>query len=173
MSTTTEPHPAIAGCIEACRRCEAALDQLAELVRAGRDGEAHAVGAHLRHCLDHFACFEAGLDRGLVDYDARERDPRLEQDPESIRQRLGAIRDFLRSLGREGLRGPVRVSQMAAPEAGPVVVESSLERELMFLSGHTIHHLAVIAELARQEGVELPEDIAVAFSTAAHRAASV
>jgi hypothetical protein len=44
-----------------------------------------------------------------------------------------------------------------------------LERELVFLSGHAIHHIAIMALSAAAAGVTLPAELAVAFSTEAHR----
>ena len=60
--------------------------------------------------------------------------------------------------------------QTAAAGAEPVTVESNLERELVFLSGHTIHHIAIMALVIRERGVRIPEGLDMAFSTAAHLA---
>jgi hypothetical protein len=40
---------------------------------------------------------------------------------------------------------------------------------LAFLSGHTIHHIAIMVHAARAAGVEIPTRLAVAFSTEAQR----
>jgi hypothetical protein len=52
------------------------------------------------------------------------------------------------------------------------MVESSIERELIFLSGHTIHHLALIDYILRSKGVAIGNAAGTAFSTAAYQRAS-
>jgi hypothetical protein len=61
------------------------------------------------------------------------------------------------------------VIQSAAPGRPPASSPSRLERELVFLSGHTIHHIAIMVIAARAAGVEIPLHLAVAYSTQAHR----
>ena len=61
------------------------------------------------------------------------------------------------------------MTQSAAPGRPPSSSPSRLERELVFLSGHTIHHIAIMVLAARAAGVEIPSPLAVAFSTEAHR----
>src|SRR5207248_1017721 len=40
------------------------------------------IGGHYRHCLDHFTSLLRGLDTDEVDYDHRERDARIESQPD-------------------------------------------------------------------------------------------
>jgi hypothetical protein len=40
---------------------------------------ASGVGKHIRHNLDHYESFLAGLAGGNIDYDSRQRDPRLKR----------------------------------------------------------------------------------------------
>src|ERR1051325_8613036 len=40
------------------------------------------IGGHYRHCLDHFTSLLRGLDGDTVDYDHRERDARIESQPD-------------------------------------------------------------------------------------------
>ncbi|NNC55100.1 MAG: hypothetical protein HKO07_05205, partial [Pseudomonadales bacterium] len=47
-----------------------------------------ALGVHVRHLLDHYDCLLQGLQRGCVNYDARERDARVESGTAYARQRL-------------------------------------------------------------------------------------
>jgi hypothetical protein len=158
--------PAIAGCIDACRRC----DTLIGLAGGDRapSGSYSLIGPHVRHCLDHLRCFLRGLAAGVVDYDARDREVVVEIDPRLARERLATVVEDLRALDPHRLGRPLRVRQSAALGAAPITVDSNLERELVFLSGHTIHHLAIMAILVRGRGLAIPEDLGIAFSTAAH-----
>jgi hypothetical protein len=122
--------------------------------------------------VEHFICLARGLDAGLVDYDARDRDESIERDPDRFREVLAQVCRKLRELPPAALKRRIAVRQTAALDAGPSRLESTVERELVFLSSHTIHHLAVVISLCREQGVELPEDLAIAFSTAAYRQAA-
>lgn len=160
---------AVSGCLEACRRCEAVIDS----VLAQDPAKYPAVGPHLRHCVDHFRLLLDGWTAGRVDYDARDRDERAEREPEVMRGALRRVADGLAAIGGDDLGRELRVTQSAAPGGRPLASDSRLERELVFLSGHTIHHIAIMVLAARASGVEVPEDLAVAFSTEAHRATTI
>jgi hypothetical protein len=157
---------AIEGCLEACRRCEAVV---ASVLSQDRSAYA-AVGPHLRHCLDHFRLLLDGWTTGSVDYDARQRDERAERDPELAREILRAIAEGLAAIESRHLAREITVRQSAAPGRTPSASSTCLERELVFLSSHTIHHIAIMVLAARAAGVAVPAELAVAYSTEAHRA---
>lgn len=163
---------AVTGCIVALDRCAT----LVATVPAGAYAEqvhGHAsIGAHLRHSLDHFACFLRGLPDGVIDYDARAREAHLERDPDVARRVIVATREGLAVLTEAMLGKALLVRQMAAPNRPPVTVASSVARELLFLSQHTIHHLALMLAVAGVLGLDLPADLALAYSTAAHQHAA-
>jgi hypothetical protein len=155
----------IEGCLDACRRCEAVVDHSGPAWRV--------LAPHLRHCVEHFQLLLEGVASGRVDYDARERNARLEGSPESMRQALRVIRGALVRLSEQDLARPLAVVQTAASGRPPRSVPSFLERELVFLSGHAIHHIAIMALAAASAGVFLPPELAVAFSTEAYRDSTV
>jgi uncharacterized damage-inducible protein DinB len=156
---------AVAGCVEACRRCELVVDAVVQQDLAAFP----SLGPHLRHCVDHFRLFLDGWRSGSIDYDARSRDARLEQDPEAVRRALASISESLTGIREVDLLNVVTVTQSAASGRPPLSSPSRVERELVFLSGHTIHHIAIMLLAAREAGVEIPSRLAVAFSTEAHR----
>lgn len=163
MSLTERSCPELEGCFVACDRCELLLDAL--------DGRTYVeIGAHLRHCIDHFRCLLRGVAAGAVDYDARDRDPSLERDPARARRALEQVRSELESLDAEALTRPLTVRQSAAPGRDPVASRSTLGRELVFLSSHTIHHLEAMLLRAAARGAELPAGLSLAFSTESYRA---
>ena len=166
MSTNTiATAPAVEGCLESCRR---ALELLDHFERAG--GAYAAIGPHLRHCLDHVQCFLRGLESGTVEYDARERDARLETDVACFRNAMTRAMDVLAGLDHDAMPRALQVVQVPAPAHEPMPVASTVERELLFLSGHTIHHLAIVAYIARAQGITVPEYLFIAYSTAAYHA---
>ncbi len=128
------------------------------------------IGGHYRHCLDHFHSVVRGLETGLVDYDDRERDPRIETEPT---QALAATQRLMASLGRldaERLTKFVRVRCEVSYEHGDSpVTASTLARELAYAVAHAIHHHALISVMARLQNVALPPTFGVAPSTVAHQ----
>jgi hypothetical protein len=127
------------------------------------------VGAQLRHCLDFYACFLRGLDAGRIDYDERERDPRVESDRDWAVERMRALVAELGALDGDPDR-ELAVRHDAEPGAGADGgwARSSPRREARFLLSHTIHHYAIIAILLRTNGVDPGERFGFAPSTLAY-----
>ncbi|MEO5821131.1 MAG: hypothetical protein ABIT71_11545, partial [Vicinamibacteraceae bacterium] len=104
-----------------------------------------SIGGHVRHCLEHYGSFLAGLDSGLLDYDHRARDRRLQSERPAACAALRATATALaRTLTFTRLDRPVRVMAEGETSDGDVTL-SSIGRELSFLLSHTIHHCALIA----------------------------
>ena len=172
MSSARPTNSAVRGCLDACSRCERVIDAITPDIYCNALPGRHPIGSHLRHTVEHFQCFLAGVPSGLVDYDARARDEELERGVDRFREVLDEVRAGLMALDREPGSRPIRVRQTASLDSDPIILESTLQRELAFLSSHTVHHLALVVHLCREHGVDLPEDISLAFSTAAHRQAT-
>src|ERR1041385_7155475 len=66
------------------------------------------IGGHYRHCLDHFTSLLRALDSGEVDYDRRERDPRIETEPAFALNLTRQMRESLERLTPESLIRSVR-----------------------------------------------------------------
>jgi hypothetical protein len=163
---------AIEGCITALRRCEAVLDAL-EPGHYSMAPEGHgSVGAQVRHCIDHFSCFLHGVDSGVVDYDARERDVNLETDKALARSAITSIMESVIAMSATPLDTAITVKLIAAADGPPISAASTLERELVFLSSHTIHHVAIMCLVAERVGARVSPEVGLAFSTEAYRAAN-
>lgn len=126
-----------------------------------------SAGGHLRHIIEHYTSFLDAVDRGEgLDYEARDRDPIVENDSGRASARMEEIAGRLRRLsGDEALR--VR-SECERAADGPVWCASSVLRELEFLLSHTVHHYALIAVVCRLGGQEVPKDFGMAPSTLRH-----
>ena len=133
----------------------------------GSEGPGGGVGSQLRHVVDYYACFARDVRGTRIDYDARDRDPALEQDRERARSSLATLRAELESVGRdlEDFAVETRMECEGLPEEQVVWSASSVFRELQFLASHTVHHFALVALLLRQRGVEVPAEMGVAPST--------
>jgi len=125
------------------------------------------VGVHLRHVIEHYEALLYPAETGVVDYDARPRDAMLEQDPSRAQGRLLALAQTLQRplalsaliqvRGRGGLLGDF------AFEA-----TSTLERELVFVAGHAIHHFEVLLQHCQSHGIAISEHFGKAAATVAH-----
>jgi uncharacterized damage-inducible protein DinB len=129
------------------------------------------VGSHLRHCLDFYSSFVDGVDVGVLDYDARHRDLRLETERGHA---LLAIETLIHRL--EELRGKlenkplsVAMDRMGWETSETAWASTTVARELQFLRSHTVHHYALIAAVLRLTGVEPAADFGVAPATLNYR----
>jgi uncharacterized damage-inducible protein DinB len=162
------------------------LDAAVDILRQGEDllrvlsAKAYAhklpiafngsIGGHYRHCLDHFTSLLRGLDSDLVDYDHRERDPRLEHDPMFALSLTRQIRNALERLDPDALATAVSARcEVSYAHGSSPVTQSSLGRELVYAIAHGIHHYALISIMARLLNAELPPHFGIAPSTVAHQ----
>jgi len=130
-----------------------------------------ALGPHLRHCIDFYEALLRDWSSGKIDYDRRDRDPRLETEPLAAVDALDSIRERLEAIPDERLAEPIDVTADAPrPDEPREWTRSSLGRELRFLLSHTVHHYAIVALLLRHRGKDPGADFGVASSTLTHRA---
>ena len=130
-----------------------------------------SVGMHVRHCLGFFDCFIAGLETGTVDYDTRERDPRIETDRQFALNRIAKLKDTLRKLPASDLPEELLAGEMPSPHSKSVPVPTCVSRELLFLASHSVHHLAMMLMIADLIGTSAPKELGLAFSTQVYREA--
>ena len=129
------------------------------------------IGAHWRHCLDHYASFLDGWNTGTIDYAHRRREARIESDPAYAAERARAFIPGLHAVASAMGEGSVRVRVdcgTSRPETPPECA-STVDRELQFLVCHTVHHYALIGMILKLEGHPTAADFGIAPSTLAHR----
>jgi len=129
-----------------------------------------SIGAHIRHNLDHFTSFFAGLPDARIDYEQRRRDDGIARSPEQALADIERQIDALVSLSQNEPDESLRVREESDSAAAGELrwLDSSVGRELQFLLGHTVHHHAIIALLLAQRGVDLPKGFGIAPSTQRH-----
>jgi uncharacterized damage-inducible protein DinB len=160
--------PAVCALAELLKDTARVVAQLApeEYTDSDVPGISGSIGGHVRHCLDHVRALELGIGRGLVDYDARHRDVRIESEREVAVRSLLAAAARLQEVPSEALGRMVVVRGLIAADGPVVEAVSSVARELAFVVSHTIHHNAQIALLAHRLGSSrLPHRFGVAPST--------
>ena len=138
-------------------------------VRAHPPAFVRGIGPHLRHTLDHYACFLDGWRQGTVDYDGRERDAGVETSGTAALTRLHTLREKLLQIVAHDGATALRI-KMDDGGAGPSWTASTVARELQFLVAHTVHHFALMAALLRLMDFEPGAHFGVAPSTLKHEA---
>ena len=125
------------------------------------------IATHFRHCLNFYQTLLAEFDGRRVDYDHRERDPRLVRERGYAIQQYTHMIEAIQILAQHPADTPVLVRQDSsfAPEDAKAWAQSTLLRELQSLVSHTIHHFALIALMLRLQGIEPPPTFGVAPST--------
>jgi len=175
--TRAAAHDPVGPNVDALRRTLALVERLTDeqYDHVERRLSSASIGAHVRHVLDHYRLFLDGLPGGEVDYDARERDTDVEHSAAAAaaeaRRLIAALGALAAGAGAGGAAGwagrPLRVRQQGDEVPGRCDgCDSHVERELLFLLSHAVHHQALIAVLARVQGLDVPELFGVAPSTA-------
>ncbi|MCB1237089.1 MAG: hypothetical protein KDM91_18620 [Verrucomicrobiae bacterium] len=130
-----------------------------------------SIGGHIRHCLEHFEQFRAGLESGDIDYDARQRGTPEESDPARATDRLGELAEWFARQEEDGgiaPNRPVRV-RVDCGTGSECREGSTVGRELQFLVSHTVHHFAIIAIMCEAQGIRVSPDFGIAPSTLKHQ----
>lgn len=129
-----------------------------------------SIGAHVRHCLDHADAFLEAADTGSIEYDQRERGTPVETDPEAALERIRRMETRLCSLPATLVDRPLTVRAILSAGGAPVVLPSSVLRELAYVVSHTTHHNAILGFLVRAVGGATPFKFGYAASTLAYMA---
>jgi len=128
-----------------------------------------SIGQHYRHVLEHFQSLIKGQRSAEVNYDARERNARIESE---VTYASIATCDVLRALKRyseETLARPCTVINSvgySSPQAS--TFQSNISRELAYCIGHAIHHYAIIRLICHEVGITVSPEFGVAPSTLRH-----
>lgn len=124
------------------------------------------IGQHVRHIIELFQCLENGYTEGVVNYEKRKRDYRIETDKEFAGH-------LLRSLFRQISR-PNKAITLEAEDYNEsletVRIPSNYYREIAYNLEHTIHHMALIrVGINEVADITLPDEFGVAYSTIKYR----
>lgn len=123
------------------------------------------IGAHFRHVLEHYRCLLSQIGSGLFCYDSRARDQLLECDIDYAERTISELKVALSKIDDGQFESAYSIDDQQV--AGSV--ETSLQRELVFLQSHTIHHYAIIGAMTRTLGKQPETDFGVAIATRAHQ----
>ena len=126
-----------------------------------------AIGEHVRHVLDHYRAFQAGMLSDCIDYNYRTRNSIEETDPLIALKHIDALIEWLAS----GVLMPANIqviSEINLQYSQSETMLSTSTRELLYLVNHSIHHMAYAALLAKTNGLTVPAHIGLAPGTASY-----
>jgi uncharacterized damage-inducible protein DinB len=123
-----------------------------------------SIGQHVRHILDHVASVCAAAPPAPLSYDHRERGTNVEADVAAALQTIRRLTSALAALVTRDDE-PITMMSILASGAEPIVVRTTVGRELLFVVSHTIHHQALIGLLLAAVGCGVPRDFGLAPST--------
>lgn len=155
------------------------------LTHADQRHSANSVANHIRHICEHYSCLFCGISKWQTDIDATnntdessrpvlhidyDNRPRNSTAFATIQAASSSISNTIQQLRRlvsiQNLSSAsLKVSISTSSDAPAMYSTSSIYRELQFLHGHGVHHLAIIGLLLQQIGVEVPRSFGTAAST--------
>ncbi|HAS41763.1 MAG TPA: hypothetical protein DCS93_14890 [Microscillaceae bacterium] len=125
----------------------------------------NSISKHLRHIVEFYDCLFKGLANDTINYDLRERNPSIENDPEFAIQ---FIENCIAQLSKMELSNdPIELITLLSPDGHEACTKTSIDRELAYNVEHAIHHMAIIKIAVKQcfPHVKLPKEFGVAYST--------
>ncbi len=125
----------------------------------------NSISKHLRHIVEFYDCLFKGLANDTINYDLRERNPAIEDDPEYA---IAFIENCLEQLSKMELSNePIDLISLLSPDGHEACTKTSIDRELAYNVEHAIHHMAIIKIAIKQcyPHVKLPKEFGVAYST--------
>ena len=125
-----------------------------------------SIGKHLRHVIELFQSLERGYDAGIVNYEMRKRDARIENDKAVALSLLHEIHNNLDKPDKD----LVLQSSYDDDSIDIITIRTNYNRELVYNLEHTIHHMALIrVGITEVSEIRLPENYGVASSTIKYR----
>ncbi|HLP64962.1 DinB family protein [Flavobacterium sp.] len=121
------------------------------------------IGEHTRHIVEMFQCLENQYESGVVNYDKRNRDYRIQTDTDFAKESIIAV---LNQLDRPNKN--LQLQQIVDGEE--LLIESNYNRELLYNLEHCIHHQALIkVAVLQNDAIVIDENFGVARSTIEYR----
>lgn len=125
-----------------------------------------SIGQHLRHVVDHYVNLFNGIADGLVNYNRRNRFCSVETSIDDCRKAFHDVQAQIVELTAEQLTQTVSViTEISISEHDDALVESNVDRELVFISSHAIHHYAMIKIIRQMQGAQVPANFGFAPAT--------
>ena len=127
-----------------------------------------SIGQHLRHILDLFIALVNSTTEE-VNYDIRRRGAPVETDKQLGLTELNDVRIWVSGISDKDINRDTLIhTETALNTQQTDSFKSSFGRELCFASSHLVHHLAIMAAIAKMAGKEVDSKLGLAPATATH-----
>lgn len=126
-----------------------------------------SIGKHIRHILDHFRAVKFGQNKFEIDYNHRERGSAEETQSNAAIDQVDILIHWLRNYPLNNTSIQV-ISEIKLDSLYSHSFSSNIERELLYLINHSIHHLAYAVLLGKLQCLDVPHNIGVAPCTASY-----
>ncbi|TAH01300.1 MAG: DinB family protein [Sphingobacteriales bacterium] len=125
-----------------------------------------SIGQHVRHIIEMFICLDAGYEQGVVNYEKRKRDIKIETEKDFA---AGLLKDIYASLGKPN-KTLVLEATYNEDSNDLILFDTNYHREIAYNLEHTIHHMALIkVGIKEVSNIAIPDGFGVASSTLKHR----
>jgi hypothetical protein len=121
------------------------------------------IGEHTRHIIEMFQCIENQYEAGIINYDDRKRDYRIQTDTAFAKETLIEISNQLDKPNKN-----LQLQQIVDGEE--LLIDSNYNRELLYNLEHCIHHQALIkVAVLQNDTIVIDANFGVARSTIEYR----
>lgn len=126
------------------------------------------IGQHIRHTLEFFICLVNGYKTGLVCYDRRAHDKRIETQKGVAEDEITRLINFI--AGKPENKDMSLQANYSLENGKAISVKTNYYRELAYNIEHAVHHMAIIkiGILQAAPYIQLPPHFGVAVSTVRH-----
>ena len=128
-----------------------------------------AISVHCRHIIEFYHCFFLGLSTETINYDARQRNPEIESSRTVALKQLENLCEMLAALPTVDRPETLTLKTQVDSDLAAITTKTCVERELVSLQAHSVHHLALISIMLNHYGQSTPEEFGLANSTRIHR----
>lgn len=128
-----------------------------------------SIGQHIRHILEFYLILISGSFSGTINYDKRQRNIQLEEDPQLAIKTINRLLAGVDSLDE---KLPISVEcDFTKNGSSQNLISSSIGRELAYCIEHSIHHQAIIKAGLIVMGLKeiTSKNFGVAYSTIRYR----
>lgn len=128
-----------------------------------------SAGTHMRHILDHYLALKEGLNQGLVNYNRRNRYSSIESCPQTALLEWQNVELWLKEVSQLDADMPLTVEcETSINKTQNTQTQSTLARELVFVSSHAVHHFSLLAVINSLLGNKDEVNFGIAPSTATY-----
>ena len=123
------------------------------------------IGEHVRHIYNFPECLLQGVHSGVVNYDKRIRDTKLQSDKQYAIASLLNQSNYILNL--DHYENKSLVLEVSTREGEISRMETNLRRELHYITEHTVHHMAILRMAMKFHfpKMEIDDSFGFAYST--------